>query len=624
MSLRPSSISPGGFLKRVLFFLLAAVSFTSLSAMNSKNEPIYIYTLQKDAVVNEGEGFLAASIERSGVTFPGGNAESYDESVAVATLQGIINRNAPSLYVVSRKNMRPQYWLDILSKDGRWLSGRERQNIEDLDTLVFLAGKRLKGAVIWDPAVPATVNVATTIAGVEDAVVLSPEFADKYLEKWHLPVIKDLRGMFTGAETGSKKNDAYRWAIREYLITGKCSSSRVFLSEDSALTRERGDNGYAIPRDWAVKNRSFVFDLSPWGDEAPGDEPDQKIGLDFETYKMILTELKRQADGRHMTELVGFFAFGKYSKTPYHKSKHEPVMTEMESVWNISPYNIYKSSISSDLYNQSFHSQAPRHQLKQIAGPAHNVPLEKKTYICVGMGDYDSATLLYDYLPRYWDNADRGKIPLAWGINPNLLETYPDVIDYFYSTATGNDTFVSDANAAGYITPTRVAEESLPLFTEHNKKFFKEADMTISPMVIDFDQPTPVLKDAFREFAPDGYGAIVWDVHNNGGRPPIPHVWKGMPLINVINDLSLPFFNDIFIGPEKAADLFSNTIKDRGSNQPGFYLYRIGWVSPQNVRESIESLRAKHPELNIEIVDPRTFFKLYKEYLETSSLSKSN
>ena len=33
--------------------------------------------------------------------------------------------------------------------------------------LVKLAGKRLKGAVIWDPAVPASVNVATTIAGVQ-------------------------------------------------------------------------------------------------------------------------------------------------------------------------------------------------------------------------------------------------------------------------------------------------------------------------------------------------------------------------------------------------------------------------------------------------------------------------
>ena len=87
--------------------------------------------------------------------------------------------------------------------------------------------------MIWDPTVPATVNVATTIAGVENAVVLSPELADSYLGTWKLPVLKDLRGQFTGTETGSKKNDAYRWAIREYLARGRCSAHRFCLFEDA-------------------------------------------------------------------------------------------------------------------------------------------------------------------------------------------------------------------------------------------------------------------------------------------------------------------------------------------------------------------------------------------------------
>ena len=560
---------------------------------------------------------LPVSQMRSTAVFAGGNAGSYDEAIAVASLQGIVNREAPRLFVVSSKNKRPQYWLDILSEDGRWLKGRERKNLADLHAVVALAGKQLKGAVIWDPDVPASVNVATTIAGVRDAVVLSPEFADRYLKEWKIPVIKDLRGMFTGSETGSRKNDAYRWAIREYLAVGLCSTHRVFLFEDSFITRRRGDNGYAIPRDWAVKNRSFVFDLSPWGDEAPRDDANQRTGLDLETYRMILAELQRQSAGKHMTELAGFFAFSKYSNVPDHRSKHEPVLTEMESVWLISPYNCYKSSISSDCFNQSFHSQAPRRPLKQRSKAARDVPLGKKTYLCIVMADYDSATLLYDFLPRYWENADRGKIPLAWGVNPNLLETYPDVIAYFYSTATSNDTFVSDANAAGYINPTRVLSENLPLFTEHNKRFFREADMSIAPMVIDFDQPGPKVKDAFREFAPEGFGAIVWDVHGQGGRAPVPHVWKGMPVINTINDVSLCFDgNDNFLGAEHAADLLSKSISLRGSREPGFYLYRIAWLNPSNIIDTLAVLRKRRPELNIELRDPRTFFALYKKFLE--------
>src|SRR6266545_245433 len=136
-----------------------------------------------------------------------GTVESYDEALAVACLQGIINRDSPRLYVLSRRNARPQYWLELLTQEGRWLHGREQTPLHDLGALVRHAGSALKGAVIWDPAVPASVNVATTVAGVQNAVALSPELADRYLAEWRLPVIKDLRGMFSGAQTGSQKND---------------------------------------------------------------------------------------------------------------------------------------------------------------------------------------------------------------------------------------------------------------------------------------------------------------------------------------------------------------------------------------------------------------------------------
>ena len=47
-----------------------------------------------------------------------------------------------------------------------------------------------------------------------------------------------------------------------------------------------------------------------------------------------------------MTEMTGFFAFEKYSNVPGHKSRHEPVSTEWQSVWLISPYNVYQNTIS--------------------------------------------------------------------------------------------------------------------------------------------------------------------------------------------------------------------------------------------------------------------------------------
>jgi hypothetical protein len=506
----------------------------------------------------------------------------------------------------------PQYWLDTFSKADGWLAGRERKNISGLDSLLALAGERVKGAVIWDPAVPASVNVATTIAGVKDCVVLSPELAELVLAKWKLPVIDDLRGRFTGAESGSRKNDAYRWAVREYLAKGLCSTHLMCLFEDSATSRAEGNVSYVITRDWAVRNRSFVFDLSPWGDEKPKDDPDQPMGTDLATYHTILSETLNQSAGKCMTEVAGFFAFWKYSNIPGFASQHEPVPTEWETVYVISPYNCYQNTVASDCYNQSFHSQAPFADLKQSRPkPADNV--ENKTYLCFLMADYDSATPLYDFLPKHWDDPNRGKLPLAWGINPNLIETYPDIITHCYKTATPNDHFTSDASCAGYFNPNRVKPEQLPLFIKHNKKFFDATDMTMAPMVLDWDQPTPAVKDAFTQFAPDGLATIVMDMHTNKGAPPKHHVWKGMPVTELINEICN------FTSPKQTADSMYSAIRWRGNTQPGFYFFRIVWVPPTAVIDSLDILRKEHPEMSIEVLDPYCFFALFKKHYKDAA-----
>ncbi|HTL30840.1 MAG TPA: GxGYxYP domain-containing protein, partial [Tepidisphaeraceae bacterium] len=454
---------------------------------------------------------------------------SYDEALAVACVQGILNRESPRLYVLSRTNERPRYWLDLLRQDNRWLAGRAISPIDSFGELIKLAGDRIKGAIIWDPEVPATVNIATTMAGQYDAVVLSPQLH----QSSSLPVLHDLRRKFTGSETGSKKNDAYRWAIREFLERDLCSSKFLCLFHDSFETRAKGEIGYVVTRDWAVKNRSFVFDLSPWPDEVPEDDPSQKLGTDYETYQMILERIERSAGGKHMTEMTGFFALTKYSSEGGRKSRHEPVPTEWQTVWIISPHNIYQNTISSDCFNQSLHSQAPRKPLKQKFAKPPLPKLENKAYVAILMADYDSATPLYDFLPSHWDDAQRGASAFIWGVNPNLIDTYPDLIAYFYETASAADTFGSDASCAGYTNPSTIRKESLALFTAHNKKYFAEADMTIAPMVLDQDQPSPGVKDAFAQFAPEGMACFVDDQHGRGGKFPPPHVWKGMPVIEL-------------------------------------------------------------------------------------------
>jgi hypothetical protein len=547
--------------------------------------------------------------------------EGYDEAMAVACIQGIVNRGNPTLYVLSKPYSytnppmyywdlsktysRPAYWLDVFSKDGEWLSGKKKIPLTSLDALVKLAKKQIKGAVIWDPDVPATINVATTMAGVEDLIVLSPEIADKYLKTWKLSVVKDFRGMFTGKETGSKKNDAYRWAIREYVETGKCNPHRLFSNEDAATAREKGFLDDVVTRDWAVCNRSFVYDLSPWVDEAL-DDPEQPVGTDYETHKMLLSATMKQAKGEQMTEVSGFSYFFKYchSKT---KPKHHEVHTEWEMIYLISPYNGYQNTLTEYSYNQSFHSQAPDRKLTQER-PALGTPKDGKTYICFLMSDYDSTTPLYDFLPNHWDNSARGQIPLTWGIDPTMYETYPDIIQYMYKTRSPNDFFAPDASAAGYMNPNRIDEANLPLFVSHNKKHYEKLDMSYSPMVLDCDEPSPAVKDAFTQFSPDGFATIVADFHGRGGKQPVPHVWKGMPVTQLINNACDGFARK----PAETAQILSKAIPASKGEKPTYSYFRVVWVNPAYIIESVNELKKLRPELDIEVVDPYNFFHYFK------------
>ena len=137
---------------RATFVCCLLLLSTHLRGSAELPRTVYTYTLQDD-----------------------GTPQAYDEAMAAASLQGIINRERPELYLLSKKNPRPQYWLDVMSQSNRWLSGAKLSSLSSLDAVAKLAGKRLRGAVVWDTNVPATINVATTVAGVKDGVVLSPE-----------------------------------------------------------------------------------------------------------------------------------------------------------------------------------------------------------------------------------------------------------------------------------------------------------------------------------------------------------------------------------------------------------------------------------------------------------------
>ncbi len=536
--------------------------------------------------------------------------DKFDQTTLIANLQGIVNRDSKSrVYIVG--DARSDAWLKTLSEEGQWLADKEFTQLKNPEELFELARPYVKKVIIWDPDVPASYNVAGTAAGCENGVVVSPELYAKWEKTFEGLEVLDLRGLFTGSETGSAKNDAYRWAIREYLEKGLCSRDFMCYYFDSALARESGDLSYVCLRDWAIYNRAFIFDLSPWGDEAPYDDPDQPLGTDLETMRLMLSVQRDLLKGEKPFEVCGFFQFEKYSHWSFNtKSKHDPVPTEWETVYVISEYGAYQNTVTHMCWNQSFHSQYEYGKLENNR-PDEMMDYENnKVYLSFFMADYDSSLPLYDYLPAHWADENRGKYPLCWGIDPTLLDTYPDLISYYYGSKTPNDYFASDASAAGYFNPSRVPDDYWNMMIAHNKDYFSRMDLSVAPMVLDWEALDDDALDAFSEFAPDGLSTIIIDFHGNGGKQAKPFVYNGfMTCDELWNDFDTS-------SVEAAVNSLNRKIEKPSGRTSSFLLVRAVWVSPTFISDVIEAYRAANPDLDIEVVDIYNYYDLRRQSLE--------
>ena len=114
----------------------------------------------------------------------GGGSELYDYSLTIATLQGLYNRTAEhKLYITSSDIAASGSTLSMLSAGDRYLSCVEKIKIAKRDDLFSLAASCIESIAIWDTNVPATANVATTIAGVENGIVMTYNHLNVHLDR---------------------------------------------------------------------------------------------------------------------------------------------------------------------------------------------------------------------------------------------------------------------------------------------------------------------------------------------------------------------------------------------------------------------------------------------------------
>jgi hypothetical protein len=572
---------------------------------------------------------------------------AWDDVHTVSTLQGIVNRKSPRLYIFLVQNGNvdiDKYWWDKYRNKGKWLSGRDTIMYQNIVDLVIAYQSDIKGAVVYDPNVAATSNVASSVAGIEDVIAIrydtSPQSlysklvlgGPKLAVKVWL-VNKDGSSMFTEygnipgtsrLSSGSAKNDAYLWFLEKYMKTGKCNTKygayyvdQQWMKNPKAANR----NHHTLSNhDFFVSRKGFFFDLSPWGDEVATDDPHQKAGTDLNTLKELLLTAYQQNKGKDYAYLGGFppWAF-KYTK--HAGGSHEDVATEWEYSRLISAFNAFKDADAINfgaLANASFWQHFPLKK-KYKQSWVTKSDLQKRGYLTSDgkinfagrnfvifyVGDYDASSWVSQTTPTLWDSPDRGKVPMMWCVSPVLAERVPMAMDYRRETATKNDYFAAADNGAGYLMPGMLQEprpisglpDGLDAWVAHNKPYYDRWDLSITGFIIDGKAPGLNEKglDAYAKFSPNG---IVPQ------KTPLTLLHGNMPVLRADDDVNE---ND----PVEAA----NHILSRVSKRPiPFHWFRNILKNPSWYVKVVEDLKKKDPK--IELLDAPTFFELYRIFLK--------
>ena len=348
------------------------------------------------------------------------------------SLQGLANKSGPLVYLLYPNDWPFTYVNSVFDfyKTKRYYTFTELKS--PADALKALA-RYAKGYVVWDTSVRTSLIVAYTVAGLEEAVVVS-EAEIPLVQQAGLKLLEDLRGTFAGM------NDAqiYTWAYDRYWK--RCSKEFIIW-----LGGEHGTTMKPAVADWGIVKGVFFNDLSTRVTDT----------AEYALADRLLSEMKP------MSMVMGWHSYKKD--------------LEEEHVTLTSRYGHRVEGLNS-LPNISFSAQIPvspgfvfrnNHHVK----PGEKILPKEKVYVtCIqtdGMG------------LGAWLKPGRGEIPYAWECLMNYTWLAPGMAEYFYSTATPNDYLIGCLSGPGYLYPKAVPPALLKKLIAMAREQMKTLDLRV-------------------------------------------------------------------------------------------------------------------------------------------------
>jgi hypothetical protein len=425
----------------------------------------------------------------------------YAERLTANSLQGLVNRNGPKLFLnygvyddpgtrkTNSVQMSDENWFNkyrqVLKRNDldnldyyKSIYPIKTSQIKSLDKVLEKYTTAIKGMVVWDPNLIESVNLALMFAGLKDLLVVHPDQVEHLKSKMGFKVVEDLRGRFTS------RVELYRWAFKN--LFPLCKPGQVVCMEPEWQRSEFTD--------YIVQNKLFVFSLSSFTKGWLGSVGQKlllfliagPIGLRNFLFATHLDGLIR----RLAISLLGLndlevrlgiriqkAVAGKPIPTIF--GWHTQRDDELAFMLLISALGM-RLAPTFMANNYSFHSQLPKKvPFIQFYKKPSEVTLEKdKVYLTFTLSDGDQFTLMNTAEVGNWRRREHGKVPFNWEVQPLLVEIAPALLGYYYKNLTKNDLLIAGPSGAGYVIPPLVS--NLPAYMKESARLCDLADIRVT------------------------------------------------------------------------------------------------------------------------------------------------
>lgn len=368
-------------------------------------------------------------------------ADSEGEADLFASLEGIVNRQRPQIICVSRHEGEGKFtWVDLHALHYSVVDGYQT---------ILKYRANVTGLVVTDPAQPDTLNLATTMAGVNNELICNPALLPTLTNApYNLPVVDDLRGRF------SDKYQVYRYLYKNYWP--RCTH-RIFAGMSPGI--------HGCLRDYLVATKTATVWLGP------GKKEDAK--------------------------LLRLFASG---MKPLHGIYMGWWPGEGDGLEFMAHYGI--PVLASDFFCNGTVFSGVKHavNIPEIPPPP---PVENKVYVALILSDGDNVQYMQHGMKIAWGKSARGEIPIGWTASPLSVEMDPMMLDYYWSSATTNDCLVSGPSGAGYTHINNWSPANLAAYTKISAPYLQSAGMRVITI---WDKVTPSVARSFATNCPNLLG----------------------------------------------------------------------------------------------------------------------